>query len=290
MRKRVAVFLMGLILSAVCVAQKGAPTPHDFYKYPDLALGIGFETDFSLSATSYSVPVELRLFSVENRFNFALGERVTFRRPVPDENPVFDYTYYCTRYTPYINYEQYTTYLNARWNIVRYGDSVFAGLFVGAGFLVNVNANAEVFIDAPSQGPWLDHSRLPDHYTWQEGVGRQTYRCDELLNRFSYALRLELGFTTPGFEVTLYGTMALTTPVNFDVAGQELYYDRSHRNDQMSVSPVTIADGGTPTYLPIRLADYAALQHSLYDRVAIGFSVKAHLFTGYWAKLFRKQQ
>lgn len=293
MGKRLAVFFIGLIFSAMCVAQEGAPTPQDFYKYPNFAPGTGFEIDFSSSATNFSIPIELRLFSVENQYNFAFGERITLRSFNPDNNPVQNEKYYCSLFNPYINYEQYSTCINARWNIVRFCDTVFAGLFVGAGYLFNINTNGKVFIDAPTQGPWLDHSHLPEHYIWQDGTGWQVYRCEGLFNRTSHSLRLELGFTTPGVEISVYGIMALTHPINLEFAGQTLYYDRNHRNDQLATQPVTIIDGEAThdytSYLPICLSDYATLYNSLYDRVSIGFSVKAHLFTGYWKKLFGKK-
>lgn len=293
MRKSLAVFLIGLIFSAVCVAQEGAPTPQDFYKYPNFAPGTGFEIDFSGNATNFSIPIELRLFSVENQYNFAIGERITLRKSNKDENPVQNYTYYCSLLNPYINYEQYSTYINARWNIVRFCDTNFVGIFVGAGYYFNINTAGKIFIDVPTQGPWQDdannHYELPDHYTWQEGTGWQTYRCESLLHRTSHSLRLELGFTTPGFEISLYGMMAMTNPVNLETASQTLYYDRNHQNDQLSSHAVTNTNGVT-SYLPIKLSDYAILYNSLYDRFTIGFSLKAHLFTGYYKKLFHKNQ
>lgn len=295
MRKRIAIFLIGLILNLMCVAQEGAPTPQDFYKYPNFAPGAGFEVDFSGNSTNFSFPIELRLFSVENQFNFSLGERITLRKTSKDENAVQDYTYYCALLNPYINYEQYSTYVNARWNIVRFCDTNFVGIFVGAGYYFNVNTNGKVFVDVPTQGPWLDSHHLLEHYNWQDGTGWQVYRCESLLHRISQSLRLELGFTTPGFEISVFAMMAVTNPVNLKTADMTLYYDRNHHNDQLSMHPVTIPDGETTneytSYLPIRLADYAVLyNNSLYDRVSVGFSIKAHLFTGYYKKLFHKNQ
>lgn len=293
MGKRISIFLIGLLFSVVCSAQEGAPTPQDFYKYPNFAPGAGFEIDFSNNCTNFSIPIELRLFSVENQFNFALGERINLRKTNKDENQVQNFDYYCALRTPYINYEQYSTYVNARWNIVRFCDTNFVGIFVGAGYYFNINTAGKIFIDAPTQGPWLDDRNLPDHYMWQEGAGWQAYRCESLLHRISHSARLELGFTTPGIEISLYAMLALTNPVNLATADQTLYYDRYHRNDQLSTHPVTIAGGDETheysSYLPVRLADYAVLYNGLYDRVSVGFSLKAHLFTGYWTKLFKKK-
>lgn len=293
MRKSFVIFLIGLIFSTVCVAQEGAPTPQDFYKYPNFAPGTGFEIDFSGNATNFSIPIELRLFSVENQYNFAIGERITLRKSNKDENAVQNERYYCSLYNPYINYEQYSTYLNARWNIVRFCDTNFVGIFVGAGYYFNINTAGKIFIDVPTQGPW-DRHNMQSTYLWRDGTGWQTYRYEHLLNRTSHSLRLELGFTTPGFEISLYTMVSLTNPVNLGAISDTLWYDRNHRNDQLSDHPVSVASGDitheATSYLPILLPDYAVLYSSLYDRFMIGFSFKAHLFTGYYKKLFHKNQ
>lgn len=291
MKKSLSIVLFALISMVLCVAQQPSsdvsPAARNAASHLDFSPGAGFEVDFSRSCTNYSFPIELRLFSVGNKFNFALGERITMHSGKVDENYYDVQKYYCFLQDPHLTYNQFSTYLTARWNVVPFSDTSFVGLFVGAGYMGSINTSGKVYIDAPVQGPW--EGAVEDHYDWLYGAGLQAYRCDGLFKRLSHSLRLEAGFTTPGFEVSVYGLMALTSPVDLTVASNELWYDCTHQNDQLSKREVKLEDGMKTTYQPITLTDHLALYNDVTGRVTVGFSAKVFLGTGYFKSLFTKK-
>lgn len=290
MKKGLLIVLTALVSTVLCVAQQPqadvSPAPKNAASHFDFAPGVGFEVDFSRSCTNFSFPVELRLFSVGNKFNFALGERITLHRGTVDTNVYEDYVYQSTLHHPYLTYDQFSTYLTARWNLLPFSDTSFVGIFVGVGYMGSINTSGKVYIDAPVQGPWdgADQSQ----YDWLTGAGLKAYHYDGLFKRLSHSMRLEIGFTTPGFEVSLFGLMALTSPVDLTVASTEMYYDRNHENDQLSKHPVVLEDGKT-SYLPITLTDHLLLYNDVKGTVTLGFSAKVYLGTGYFKSLFTKK-
>ena len=292
MKKGLSIVIFALISTVLCVAQQPSadvsPAPKSGSAHFDFAPGVGFEMDFSNACINYSFPLELRLFSVGNKFNFALGERITLHRGRVDENPVENFEYQSTLYSPYLSYDQFSTYLTARWNLLQFSDTDFVGIFVGAGYMGSINTSGKVFIDAPLQGPWT--GAVEEHYDWLYGAGLKAYRCDGLFKRLSHSLRLEIGFTTPGFEVSVYGIMSLTSPVDLMVASDTLWYDRTHQNDQLSKHQVKLDDGMPTSYLPIVLANnHQALYNDVTGRITLGFSAKVFLGTGYFKSLFTKK-
>lgn len=291
MKKGLLIALYVLITTALCVAQQPSsdvsPAPKNASSHFDFAPGVGFEVDFSRSCTNFSFPIELRLFSVGNKFNFALGERITLHRGNVDTNSYFVQEYYSFLQDPYLTYDQYSTYLTARWNLLPFSDTSFVGIFVGVGYMGSINTSGKVYIDAPMQGPW--ERAEEEVYTPICGAGLKAYRCDGLFKRLSHSLRLEIGFTTPGFEVSMFGLMALTSPVDLTVASTEMYYDRNHENDQLSKHPVVLEGDNKTSYLPITLTDHLLLYNDVKGTVTLGFSAKVYLGTGYFKSLFTKK-
>lgn len=291
--KRVLLIMLSCLMStALCFGQEAEGSVVENSAKTSLVLsfapGAGFEMDFSRACTNISIPVELRLLPVGSQFNFAIGERVTMHRGHQDPNTVFDQRYYSWLEEPYLTYDQITTYLTARWNIIPFGGENKIGLFAGASYLFHLNTNGKVFLDAPRQGPWTGADQ--PNYEPLNGYGRRDYRCETLLNAVSHSLRVELGFTTPGFEVFLYAMLPVTSAVNLTTVSSELYYDRTHRNAELSTVPVAVSDGPT-SYLPVTLlqeGSHQALYDDVMGRYTLGFSAKMYIGTGWFRGLFRK--
>ena len=293
MKRRLSILVSCLMSIALCYGQTGdspvQETPAGGQFVLSFTPGAGFELDFSRACTNISIPVELRLLPVGNHFNFALGERITMHRGRIEENTVSNYDYYSMLQEPYLTYDQISTYLTARWNIIPYGGDNKIGVFAGAAYFFNLNTNGKVYLDAPRQGPWQGADQPT--YEWMDGYGRREYRCESLLNPVSHSLRFELGFTTPGFEVLLYAMLPMTNPVNLTTVSSELYYDRKHANNELSTVPVTVEDGTTP-YLPVTLLQeggHQALYDDVMGRYTVGFSLKAYIGTGWFRSLFHKK-
>lgn len=275
-----------LAVTALCAAQPQGGGSSAGSNLLSFAPGTGFEVDFSRHCVNYSVPVELRLFSVKNSFNFSVGERFSFHKAKPDQGLYPSYTYYSTLHNPYINYKQFATYLAARWNIIPATDTSRVALFAGAAYLFCLNADGRVFVDVPQQGPWDGADQTT--YDWMLGSGWQEYGCNRLLNTVSHSLRLELGVTTPAVELSLFGVLPLSSPVNLDYADRTLYYDRNHLNTAMMDHPVTHSDGPAP-YLPIRLTDSRNVVEGLSDRFTLGFGLKVFIVPKYYRNLFARR-
>ena len=281
MKKGLSILVSCLMVTALCCGQEVEPVAQESTPKAPLVLtfapGAGFEMDFSRACINISIPIELRLLPVGHQFNFALGERFTLHRGHQDENAVFYQEYYSWLLEPYITYDQISTYLTARWNIIRFGGDNKVGIFAGATYFFNINTNGKVYLDAPQQGPW--HGADQPTYEPMEGYGRRDYRCESLLNPVSHSLRIELGFTRPRFEVLLYAMLPVTSAVNLTTVSTELYYDRTHQNNELSLDPVTIEDGVTP-YLPVTLlaeGGHQALYDDVLGRYTVGFSAKVYL-------------
>lgn len=294
MKRRLSILVSCLMSIALCYGQTGESPVQETSAGGQFVLsftpGAGFELDFSRACTNISIPVELRLLPVGNHFNFSLGERITIHRGHKEADPVFDQRYYSWLEEPYLTYDQISTYLTARWNIIPYGGENKVGLFAGAAYLFNLNTNGKVYLDAPQQGPWPPYP-TQERYDPMDGYGRREYCCESLLNPVSHSLRFELGFTTPGFEVLLYAMLPMTNPVNLTTVSSELYYDRTHANNELSTVPVTVVDGTTP-YLPITLlqeGSHQALHDDVMGRYTVGFSLKAYVGTGWFRSLFHKK-
>ena len=286
MKKGLSFLVSCLMMIALCSAQESGTAPSTASGNAPLVLsfapGAGFELDFSHSCTNFSIPVELRLLPAGNQFNFAIGERFTMHRGQQDENTVFFHEYYSWLEEPYLTYEQISTYLTARWNVIRYGGENKVSIFVGVTYLFNVNTNGKVFLDAPQQGPWPPYP-TQDVYEPMNGYGLREYRSESLLNPVSHSFRFELGFGTPAFEVLLYAMLPITNPVNLNTVSTELYYDRTHSNNELSFYPVEIEDGISP-YLPVTLlqeSGHQALYADIMQRYTWGFSAKVYLGTGW---------
>lgn len=293
MKRGLSILVSCLIAISLCYGQDTEPPAQEASANGQFVLsfapGAGFEVDFSRACTNISVPVELRLLPVGGSFNFAIGERITMHRGHKDADPVFDQRYYSWLEEPYLTYDQISTYLTARWNIIPYGGENKVGLFAGAAYLFNLNTNGKVYLDAPRQGPWPPYP-TQERYDPMDGYGLREYRCEALLNPVSHSVRFELGFTTPGFEVLLYAMLPMTNPVNLTTVSSELYYDRTHANSELSTVPVTVVDGITP-YLPITLlqeGSHQALYDDVMGRYTLGFSLKAYIGTGWFRALFHK--
>ena len=298
MKKGLTIIVICLIVTVLCRSQESeAVSLEEAPKAPlvlSFAPGAGFELDFSRACTNISIPIELRLLPVGHQFNFAIGERITMHRGRRDENPIFFRDYYTWLEEPYLTYDQVSTYLTARWNVIAYGGDNRIGLFAGATYLLNVNTNGKVYLDAPQQGPWPPYP-IQDVYEPLKGYGLRDYRCESLLNPISHSLRLELGFTTPGFEVLLYAMLPMTNPVNLTTVSSELWYDRTHVNNELSTEPVptVLEDGSITPYLPITLLDndsHLMLYDDVMHRYTLGFSAKVYVGTGYFKGLFRKKR
>lgn len=294
MKKGLSILVSCLFSMVLCYGQEvetpsqeasaGSPVVLSF------APGAGFEVDFSRACTNISIPVELRIFPVTGHFNFAIGERFTMHRGRLDTAAVFDRRYYSWLEEPYMTYNQISTYLTARWNIIPYGGDNKVALFAGATYLLNLNTNGKVYIDAPRQGPWPPYP-TQETYTPVEGYGLRAYRSESLLNPVSHSLRFELGFTTPGFEVLVYAMLPMTNPVNLNTVSSELWYDRTCQNNELSTQPVIIEDGISP-YLPITLLTedgHQAFYDDVMHRYTLGFSLKAFIGTGWFRSLFHKK-
>lgn len=249
------------------------------------ALGTGFEMDFSGVGHGWAIPIEFRLMSPESNFNFYFGERMSRYYVMPDSTAAFVPKYYSMLMAPYYSFSQFSTYLTARWNLVPYSARDRFALYVGAGYMFNINANEKIYIDVPQQGPFAG-AVLPT-YTPMLGSGWQTYRCEEFLNPVSHSLRLEAGFGTPGFEVSAYALLALTSPVNLDVATATMYYDRTGENNEMATHEVDAGLAVNP-YLPVNMLDYTRMAESFYSRWSFGFSFKFYFMSGYYKQLFNK--
>jgi len=281
MKKGLTIIVICLMATVLCRGQEVEPAAQESSPEAPLVLsfapGAGFELDFSRACTNISIPVELRLLPVTGQFNFALGERFTMHRGRKDGNTYDDRDYFSWLEEPYVTYDQVSTYLTARWNIIPFGGDNKVGIFAGAAYFFNVNTNGKVYIDAPRQGPWSGADQPT--YEWLDGYGRREYRCETLLNAVSHSLRFELGFTRPRFEVLLYAMLPITSVVNLNTVSNILYYDRTHQNNELSTEPVNIADGVT-SYLPIILlkeGSHQALYDDVMGRYTVGVSVKVYL-------------
>lgn len=284
MNKGLLILLNCLMSMAICYAQEtGNPTTENSGQSPlvlSFTPGAGYEMDISSACRNFSFPLELRLLPPTGHYNFAIGERFTIHRGTVDEETYRDQRYLSFLLDPYITYDQISTYFSAQWNIIPYGGDNRLGLFAGATYLLNVNTNGKVFIDAPLQGPWAD---VTDTYEWIDGTGRREYHCEGLLNTVSHALKLEAGFHTSWLKLSLFAMLQLTNPVNLTTASTELYYDRTHQNTELSTTPVVVQDGVTP-YLPITLLsnyNHISLYNDIMHRYTLGFSLKAYLPTAH---------
>ena len=87
------------------------------------------------------------------------------------------------------------------------------------------------------------------------------------------------GDSAGGHLVLLYAMLPVTSAVNLTTVSTELYYDRTHQNNELSLDPVTIEDGVTP-YLPVTLlaeGGHQALYDDVLGRYTVGFSAKVYL-------------
>ena len=293
MTKRLLLLLSCLMSLMLCHAQTSTDSSSDEGRDTPLQLSLapaaGFEVDFARPCTNVALPIELRLLPASHRFNFAIGERIALHRGHADADPVADQRYYSWLMEPYINYDQISTYLAARWNIITCGGDDKVGLAVAAAYLFNVNTNGKVYLDAPRQGPWPPYP-TQSVYEWMDGYGLRPYTAQELLNHYSHSLRLDMVIGTPGFEFSVYAMLPLTSAVNLETASTEMYYDRTYANSELSTNPVTLQDGISP-YLPVTLlaeGRHLYLYNDIMQRYTIGFSLKLYAGTGYFRSLFKK--
>lgn len=264
-------FLTPLFLLAVTVLS--VPTITQAQRAKDnirpIALGIGVDLDASFGALNWGIPIEVRLGRTSDPFTLHIGERISFHRGGDDSADYWDPGYGLWLYEPTVSFTQFSTYIHGRWNFYRSLD--FSG-FVGAGYYVNFNTNPRINIDIPNIS-YINGSYV---YTYHEG--RRRFYCDDLVNRMSQSLRLELGVGNPVFEFTVFMSFDLTRNFKRSVIRNDVYYDPYCVNRNVCTYPVD------NTYSAINLGSLEDINEATFDIVFVGCGLKFFLFSGYFEK------
>lgn len=234
-----------------------------------IAVGIGADIDGSFGAFNWGIPIEVRLGRASDPFTLHIGERISFHRGGGDSSDYWDPGYGMWLFEPTISFTQFSTYIHGRWNCYR--SSEFTA-FVGAGYYMNINTNPRLNIDIPNIS--LINNNIV--YTYHDG--RRRFYCDDLVNRISHSMRIEVGAANPVFELTVFLSFDLTRPFKRSVVRNNVYYDPYCIDRNVYTFPVDA------TYSAINLASLEDINDATRDIVFVGCGLKFFLFSGYFNK------
>lgn len=241
-------------------------TPHSQAQINPYAMGIGLDIEGSFGAYNVGIPIEFRLGRTTDPFTLHLGLRTSFHNGGDDSAAYFDPHYGIWLYEPTVSFVQFSPYIAGRWNF--YQGSDFTA-FAGAGYYLNFNTNARINMDIPNV------SLIGGSYVYTLHDGRRRFHCDDMINRTSHSLRLEVGAHMPVLEFTVFLSFDLTHNFKRKVVDNNVYYDQTCIDRHVYTFQPAVG------YVPINLASLEDIDDATHDVVFFGCGLKFFLFSGY---------
>ena len=232
------------------------------------AIGIGADFGVSTEAFNFGFPIELRLNSLDDRFTFRFGERISFHEG-GDDSAVYDDPYFHSlMWQPTVGFTQFSTYAAIRWNFLEIDRHVV--LFAGLGYYFNVNRRGRVYMDIPTV------SYIHGNPVYDFGNGRDFKRFDfeDIVNQISHSARFELGLECSFMELSMFLSFDITKPYNIYNASQNVYYDINGIDDVIHYEQM-------PGNVEANFYSFRNIQYAMTDICYFGMSLKFFLFGGW---------
>lgn len=232
-----------------------------------LAIGFGFDFGVSVDAFNFGLPLELRLNSLDDRFTFRIGERISFHEGGDDSAVYADPFFNAFLFEPTLGFTQYSTYAAIRWNFLEIDRHVV--LFAGLGYYFNVNRRGRVKMDIPSIS-YIHGSEVYDF----GGDSRERYYFDDVVNPISHSARFELGLECSFMEFSMFLSFDITKPYNSYNISQDVYYDIHAVDREIHYEPM-------PSNVSANFYSFRSIQNAVSDVCFFGMSLKFFLFGGW---------
>lgn len=232
-----------------------------------LSVGVGADFRVSRSAFNFGFPVELRLFSPNDKFTLRIGERFSFHRGGNPEIDYYDPYYDAYLFEPELRFTQFSTFFGVRYNVLKLDHEGTGAWFVGAGYFLNINTLGKIVMDRPSV------AFINNRYVYDGGNrGFEKFDCPDIVNPISHTLQIETGLEFSFMEISLFLDIDLTDSYNRSVVKSNLYYDANGFDHTIRDTPLS------SNYIGANFASFREINKAISDICFFGMAIKFFIY------------